>query len=123
MLIKHLMAQQYVLGIDIGTGSTKAVAVDYNGHPIASSQSYYETQSPQPGYSEQDPATLWQAFTYCIKDIIAQLNTKPAAICLGSAMHSLLMVNEKGEPLYPMITWADTRSAAMAEQLQNRPEG
>ena len=54
--------EQYVIGVDIGTGSAKAVAVNTHGKPIAASQTYYKTISPQPGYSEQDPEIIWNAF-------------------------------------------------------------
>jgi gluconokinase len=47
--------QNYFVGIDLGTGSTKAVAVDLNGKTIATAQSYYPTNNPKPGYSEQNP--------------------------------------------------------------------
>ncbi|MDE3214582.1 MAG: gluconokinase, partial [Bacteroidota bacterium] len=53
--------EQYVIGIDIGTGSTKALAVTGNGSVIASSQNYYPTLNPRPGFSEQDPELIWQA--------------------------------------------------------------
>ncbi len=47
--------KEYVTGVDIGTGSTKAVAINIEGKVIAVSQFYYSTYSPKPGYSEQDP--------------------------------------------------------------------
>ena len=47
---------EYVLGIDIGTGSTKAVAVDFNGNVQVSSQAYYSLLPSNEGYSEQNPS-------------------------------------------------------------------
>ena len=54
--------QPYFIGIDIGTGSTKAIAINSKGTIIANSQLYYSTQSLHPGYSEQDPEIVWKAF-------------------------------------------------------------
>jgi gluconokinase len=58
--------EQYVIGVDIGTGSAKAVAINNAGKPIAVSQIFYKTNSPQPGFSEQDPEVIWKAFLDCI---------------------------------------------------------
>ena len=60
---------QCIAGVDIGTGSTKAVALNTDGKVIATSQFYYSTNSPQAGYSEQDPEIIWQAFINCIQEI------------------------------------------------------
>ncbi len=53
--------QQYILGIDIGTGSTKGVALALDGSVLAVSQHYYSTQHPRPGFSEQQPESILQA--------------------------------------------------------------
>jgi gluconokinase len=115
--------QPYVIGIDIGTGSTKAVALDYSGVVIATAQVYYSTQFSQPGYAEQDAVTIWQAFTKCIQEVIAALDGAPAYISLSSCMHSIMAVNKECQPLTPLISWADTRSASIADELRQSPEG
>ena len=111
--------KQYVMGVDIGTGSAKAVALNTDGKAIAASQIYYKTNSPQPGYSEQDPELIWQAFTKCIKETILKTRQVPFAVSLSSAMHSLLVMNNKNIPITPLITWEDTRSEKIAEDLRN----
>jgi gluconokinase len=110
--------QPYFIGMDIGTGSTKAVAINSKGTIIADSQIYYKTQSPQPGYSEQDPEMIWEAFARCIKKIIDSVKYAPASISFSSAMHGLIVVNQKNKPLCNLITWADTRSEKIAEQIR-----
>src|SRR5450755_615236 len=111
--------EQYVIGVDIGTGSAKAVAVNTKGTPLAASQIYYKTNSPQPGYSEQDQELIWKAFAKCIKEIILKTKQVPFAVSLSSAMHSLLVINDKNIPVTPLITWEDTRSEKIAEDLRN----
>jgi gluconokinase len=113
----------YILGIDIGTGSTKAVAVDYNGKAIHTEQVAYPTLSPQPGYSEQAPEIIWQAFLKCILRSIEALQHAPQGISLSSAMHSFIPVDANGRPLMNMITWADNRSAAIADRIKNSSTG
>jgi gluconokinase len=114
---------EYVLGIDIGTGSTKAVAVDLKGNSFADAQLYYPFNAPKPGYHEQDPEQIWQAFIESIKNIISQTSSQPLAISLSSAMHSFIVVDNNGNALAPMITWADNRSAEIAIGLRNTERG
>ncbi len=108
----------YFIGIDIGTGSTKAVAVNLSGEPIHAAQVSYPTYSPEQTYSEQAPELIWQAFVKCILRIIDHLKEKPGGIVMSSAMHSVIPVNEDGSPLMNMITWADNRSASIAKSLR-----
>ncbi|MEO8823715.1 MAG: gluconokinase, partial [Ginsengibacter sp.] len=114
--------QQYIIGIDIGTGSTKGIAMDSKGIIIAESQFYYSTQSPKPGYSEQDPEIIWEAFKNCIIKIIDTVKYPPVSISFSSAMHSLIAVNKEKKPISNLITWADTRSERIAEQIRKSSE-
>lgn len=115
--------QPYLLGIDIGTGSTKAVAVNFDGQAFAVLQHYYPVKSPKPGYSEQDPELILEAFNNCITDSVKKIGTAPYAISLSSAMHSVIPVDEKGNALADMITWADARSEDIAQKLKESDAG
>jgi gluconokinase len=115
--------QAYLLGIDIGTGSTKAVAVDLEGKSVGSSQHYYPVDSPQAGYSEQDPEIIFKAFVNCVTDVVKAIGNSPIAISLSSAMHSVIPVDKNGNALAPMITWADSRSEDIAERIRNSDQG
>lgn len=114
---------EYVLGIDIGTGSVKAVAINIEGQSVKMCQQHYSYSAPQPGYYEQNPETIWDAFKTCISEIITKTGTQPLAIGLSSAMHSLIAVDHDCRALYPVITWADNRSAAIAKRLRASAEG
>ncbi|WP_158799751.1 gluconokinase [Pedobacter sp. L105] len=107
----------YILGIDIGTGSTKAVAVGADHLAFDSSQNFYPTDIPHPGYSEQNPELIWLAFQQCIQAIVLKLQSNPQAIGLSSAMHSVIPVDEYCNALAPMMTWADSRSSGIADRL------
>lgn len=114
---------KYVLGLDIGTGSVKAVAVNLQCQSFADNQLYYSYNAPKPGYHEQDPELIWDAFKNCLAGIVAKIGTPPIAVSLSSAMHSLIPVDKDCKPLAPMITWADNRSAAIANHLRSTDEG
>jgi gluconokinase len=114
---------KYILGIDIGTGSTKAVALSLNCDPVGTCQQPYPTFSPLPGYSEQDPETIWTAFVRCINEMVNKMGAAPEVIGLSSAMHSMIAVDAAGTALAPMMTWADARSAAIAGQMRTTDAG
>jgi gluconokinase len=115
--------QNYFIGIDLGTGSTKAVAVNEAGKTIASAQSYYSTNNPKPGYSEQNPELIWRAFLNCISKIITNLKQPPMAVSFSSAMHSIMPVDEKGEALANAMLWSDSRSADIALRIRSSADG
>lgn len=115
--------QQYILGIDIGTGSTKGVAMDLNGKVTGSVQHHYDIDNHQQGVSEQDPELIWEAFVNCINEMAAKLASPPLAVSLSSAMHSLILADNTGKALSRMMTWADVRSESIASTIKNSPEG
>jgi len=114
---------EYVLGVDTGTGSVKAVAVNLQCQSFADNQLYYSYNASKPGYHEQDPELIWDAFKTCIDGVITKIGTPPLAVSLSSAMHSLIAIDAEGKALAPMITWADSRSAGIAKQLRQTERG
>jgi gluconokinase len=116
------MQEPYIIGIDVGTGSTKAVSIDQKGNILYVAQEGYPTFQPKSNYSEQEPESIWEAFKSCISQSVANLGYPPAALSLSSAMHSIIPVDEKGKALLPLITWADGRSETIAEALKAGPD-
>src|SRR3569833_178337 len=114
---------KYVLGLDIGTGSVKAVAINLQCQSFADNQRFFSYNAPKPGYHEQDPELIWDAFKNCLAGVVAFFGTPPIAVSLSSAMHSLIPVDGDCKALAPMMTWADNRSAAIANHLKSTDEG
>ncbi|MBK0378799.1 gluconokinase [Mucilaginibacter segetis] len=115
--------QKYFIGIDLGTGSTKAVAIDVTGKILYTTQYHYPTNNPNPGYSEQDPELVWEAFINAVNDVTNKLNYPPTAVSFSSAMHSIAPVNEDGKSLMNMMTWADGRSGDIAVNILKSGKG
>jgi len=110
---------KYILGIDIGTTNTKAVAFDLQGRPVAQANSTYPFISAHKGYHELDPRVLFVAVTEVMKSVLEiTASEQLAGICFSSAMHGLIAVDEKGHPLTNMITWADLRSSEYAMRIK-----
>jgi gluconokinase len=116
------MQQSYILGIDIGTGSTKAVALNRSGDVLGRVQEHYSSIS-EGEKSEQDVFIVFAAFQQCVKRLVGELQAPPEAIALSSAMHSVLAVDENGKPLTNAILWSDTRSSGIADALRHAAIG
>jgi len=107
-----------LLGLDVGTTSTKAVLFDLNGTElIRMTSSPYRVHSPYPGWVEQDPEELWGAVTSCLRDVMGRVRgqVRVAALCMAVQSGSLLPATELGEPVYPLITWMDGRSESLVQ--------
>ncbi|AMR32681.1 gluconokinase [Mucilaginibacter sp. PAMC 26640] len=119
----EINSKQYFIGIDLGTGSAKAVCVDEDGKIIATSQYHYPTINPQPTVSEQNPESIWDAFVNCLNEVLGELNSAPSSISFSSAMHSIMPADAKGTALANAMLWADSRSAGIAAGLRASSEG
>jgi len=118
----------YIIGVDIGTSGTKAVAFDGTGNVIAEHRIGYPLLNPQPGYFEQEPETLFSAVIQSISHVVRAIDGMYATCTLlgigfSSAMHGLLVMDKDNRPLTNCMTWADTRSDAFASHLRNTAQG
>ncbi|MCZ7439554.1 gluconokinase [Micromonospora sp. WMMC241] len=112
-----------VVGVDIGTTSSKAVAFDTDGRQLASHSIGYPLEEPHPGWAEQDPDLIYQAVLGVIRAVVDELGGPVAGLSFSTAMHSLIGLDADGNPLTPSITWADSRASAQAERLRAAPSG
>lgn len=117
------LSSDYVLGIDIGTGSCKVLAVDFQGNTIAQADAFYPINTPSPNFAEQDPERLWDAFATCVHRILHTVGMSPKAISFSCAMHSLLLIDAQNKPLTPVIIWSDRRSEDVAHALRKSKDG
>jgi gluconokinase len=117
--------KKYILAIDIGTTSAKGLAVTTTGDVLTSQQVFYPTHYPKPGYAEQDPVAICNGVFTLIETVISQNRSTAQieGISLSAAMHSLMAASEEGDPLSPLIIWADTRSSKEAVELRNSELG
>jgi xylulokinase len=103
-----------LLGIDVGTGGTRAVLLDDAGRVLgAATAEHAEMASPHLGWAEQDPRDWWRAARVAIKECLAQTSTDAdeiAAIGLSGQMHGLVMLDAAGEVVRPALIWCDQRT-------------
>jgi len=114
------MKNNYLLGIDIGTTSTRTILIDENGNLLASSTSDYELITLKPGWVEQNPDDWWTATVKTIKDVIEKTNISPrdiACIGLSGQMHGSVFLDNKGKIIRPAILWCDQRTYSQCEKI------
>jgi xylulokinase len=110
-----------VLGIDVGTGTTKVVLADVHGAVLWQSSSGYGYQCPHPGYAEQNPSDWWHAVCRSTQSLFREnpgCQSRVAAVGVSGQGVAAVLLDRKGAVLRPAILWLDRRSAADAEQLK-----
>jgi gluconokinase len=103
-----------ILGIDLGTTACKAVVVSEEGRVAGGGSADYPLHVPRADWAEQDVSDVWQGMLSATRAALASGGCAPAtieAIGLSGAMHSLLPLDSKGQPLGRALTWADQRGA------------
>ncbi|MCY9187659.1 gluconokinase [Bacillus mojavensis] len=114
----------YMLGIDIGTTSTKAVLFTENGDVVQKESIGYPLHTPDISTAEQNPEEIFQAVVHTTAKITKQHPEKQISfISFSSAMHSVIAMDENDQPLTPCITWADNRSEGWAHKIKDELNG
>jgi len=101
-----------LLGIDLGTGSAKALLLATDGTAIGEASSSYPVRAPHPGWAESEPEDWWLAVASAVRKAVGNHADRVEAIALSGQMHGVVLASESGQPLRPAILWADTRSSA-----------
>ena len=114
-----------LLGIDVGTGGSRALLVDEVGRVVASATVEHEPfASPQTGWAEQDARDWWRASEEAVRRVLSADDVRAEEIaCVGltGQMHGAVLLDERDEPLRPSIIWCDVRTheqcRALTEQI------
>ena len=112
----------YLLGIDIGTSSTKVLLLQADGSIVDAIDRVYDFEIPQNGWTEQDPALWWNAVKQIIPELIKKHRIKPhdiKAIGIAGQMHSLVMLDRDGKVLRKAILWNDQRTEKQVNEINN----
>lgn len=111
-----------ILGIDVGTGGTRAVVLDETGRVLASgTEEHAGFASPQPGWAEQDPQDWWRATTVAVRRALQEGRFTGASIsCVGFSgqMHGAVLLDQHGEVIRPALIWCDQRTETQCHELQ-----
>ncbi|MEX2126225.1 MAG: glycerol kinase GlpK [Woeseia sp.] len=111
----------YLLAIDQGTSSSRAVVFDSSAQPVASAQQEFAQSYPQPGWVEHDPEEIWRSIVDVTKKAIAESRIAPesfAALGITNQRETTLVwQRDSGKCIYPAIVWQDRRTAKYCRKL------
>lgn len=109
---------KYLVGIDIGTTSTKTVLFDTKGNTVASHMIEYPLYQEKNGYAEQDPEDWARASVEGLKEVCKGIDREQVAgIGLSGQMHGLVMLDENKKVLRKSIIWCDQRTEAEVDYI------
>jgi glycerol kinase len=117
----------YILALDQGTTSSRAILFDQAGAIAASSQHEFEQFFPQAGWVEHDPMEILTSQLSCAVETLARAGARPrdvAAIGITNQRETVIVWERAtGKPIYPAIVWQDRRTAAQCSQLEESGVG
>ena len=114
---------QYILALDQGTSSSRAILFDHAGTPVAMAQKEIKQVFPQPGWVEHDPEEIWQTQLSVAQEVLFKAKTSAknvAAIGIANQREtSVIWERASGKPIANAIVWQDRRTAKRCENLKS----
>lgn len=118
------MAERYILALDQGTSSSRALLFDRSGGVLHQAQQALASHFPQPGWVEQDPSDLWRSQLSAARQVLQEAFVSTAQIAaLGLTNQretTVIWDRRSGEPMAPAIVWQCRRSAPLVEGLRDQ---
>lgn len=116
--------KKYVLTLDQGTTSSRAILFNENGKIVSLAQKEFKQFYPQPGWVEHDPMEIWSSQASVIAEAVLKEKIKPeeiAAIGITNQRETTIVWNkETGKPVYNAIVWQDRRTSAQCDLLKRK---
>jgi xylulokinase len=114
----------YWMGIDVGTGGTRALLVDSKGREIAThTASHEEMRMPHPMWAEQDPGDWARAAIEAVRGVLSKAGATGAdvrGVGLSGQMHGLVILDDKSNVIRPSLIWCDQRSSDQVEFINQK---
>ena len=118
------MTNKYILALDQGTSSSRAIVFDHEGNICSVAQQEFTQHVPQPGWVEHDPMEIWSSEASVIAEAITRIgiNGKDiAAIGITNQRETTIVWDaETGVPVYNAIVWQDRRTSAFCDSLKEQ---
>lgn len=115
---------QYILALDQGTSSSRAIVFDRKGTPVAVSQKEFTQYFPQPGWVEHNPMEIWSSQASVIAEAISSIGINGknlAAIGITNQRETTIVWDARtGAPVYNAIVWQDRRTSEYCDSLKDQ---
>ncbi len=114
----------YILRIDQGTTSSRAILFNREGHNVHSAQEEFPQHFPNDGWVEHEPADIWETVERTFQKAIAKIDTSNDVVrgigITNQRETTLIWDRKTGKPLYRAIVWQDRRTSEYCKQLKNK---
>ena len=115
---------KYILALDQGTSSSRAIVFDHEGNILSTAQQEFTQHFPQPGWVEHDPMEIWSSEAAVIAEAISRIGIGGkdiAAIGITNQRETTIVWDaETGAPVHNAIVWQDRRTSAFCDELKAR---
>lgn len=114
------MEKKYVLALDQGTTSSRAILFDRNGSIVRISQHEFKQTYPNPGWVEHDPSEIWETQLNSLKEAIKNIHPQEIA-CIGITNQretTVLWDKNTGKPVYNAIVWQSRQTSEICDELK-----
>ncbi len=119
--------KKYILSLDQGTTSSRAIIFDHDGLPFATAQKEFRQYYPRPGWVEHDPEEIWTSQSVVALQAMKKAGLKASAIAaigITNQRETTVVWNRKtGRPVHRAIVWQDRRTADYCDQLKKEGYG
>jgi glycerol kinase len=113
---------QFILALDQGTTSSRAIVFDHSGLPVSTAQKEFTQIYPKPGWVEHDPEEIWSTQIGVATEVLAKAGLKSkdiAGIGITNQRETTIVWDRKsGKPVYNAIVWQDRRTAEFCDRLK-----
>ncbi len=114
------MDRKYVLALDQGTTSSRAILFDRNGNIVKISQKEFRQIYPNPGWIEHNPLEIWETQLNAAREVLKGINKEEVA-CIGITNQretTVLWDKNTGQPVYNAIVWQSRQTSEICDQLK-----
>jgi glycerol kinase len=115
---------KYILALDQGTTSSRAVLFNRDGQLVATAQQEFTQYFPKPGWVEHDALEIWQTQKKVMRDVVQKAGVSASQIqSIGIANQretSIVWDRRTGQPIAPAIVWQDRRTAGFCDSLKRQ---
>jgi glycerol kinase len=117
----------FILALDQGTTSSRAIVFDHSGLPVATAQKEFTQIYPKPGWVEHNPEEIWSSQMEVAAEVLAKAGLKSANIATIGITNqretAVVWDRVTGKPVYNAIVWQDRRTADFCDNLKNEGKG
>ncbi|ARI76419.1 glycerol kinase GlpK [Halobacillus mangrovi] len=117
------MTEQYILSIDQGTTSSRAILFDKSGTIVETGQKEFEQFFPKPGWVEHDANEIWTSVLACIADVLRKSDVDPSQIAgigiTNQRETAVVWDRHTGKPIYHAVVWQSRQTEDICKELRS----